>query len=149
MAHYIFNVVSPDAATETGLREQVARSLRARIWGIDAGEPHRDALAAGDLVLVYLGAPDREFIGRAKLASAVHDWTPSDARVSVFPGDSPGGVSLAEFEEWDPSIPVGAVLSAIDPAESAKADFDAGIVRITPTEYGAALTVAARRAPTG
>jgi hypothetical protein len=117
------------------------------MWGIDVHEPHRDALAAGDLVLLYLGAPDREFIGRAKLASAVHDWTPSEARVSVYPGDSPGGVSLAEVEEWDPSTPMSAVLSEIDPAENAKADFQAGVVRITATEYEAALAVAARRAP--
>ena len=147
MAHYIFNVVRPDEATGTALREQIARSLRARMWGIDVDEPHRDALAAGDLVLLYLGAPDREFIGCAELASAIHDWTPSEDRVLVYPGDSPGGVALAEVEEWDPSIPMSAVLSEIEPGESAKADFQAGVVRITATEYETALAVAARRAP--
>ena len=86
MAHYIFNVVDAN-------REQTAEFLRARMWGSDADEPHGDALAPGDLILLYLGAPDREFIGRAELASAVHDWTPSEAR--VYPGDSPAGVLLA------------------------------------------------------
>ena len=144
MAHYLFNVMSADAATGTALREQTAGFLRARMWGIDADERHRDSLAPGDLVLLYLGAPDRQFIGRAELASAVHDWTPSEAR--VYPGDSPGGVLLAEVEEWDPPVPMKTVLAQIDPADNAKADFEAGVVRITAGEYETALAVAARRA---
>ena len=77
-------------------------------------------LPPGDLVLIYLGAPERVFIGRAEVASAVHDWTPSEAR--VYPGDSPSGVVLAQVEEWDPPVPMKTVLSQIDPAENAKAD---------------------------
>ena len=145
MAYYLFNFVNGETAQRPALREQATGFLRARMWGIDEDEPHRDALAAGDLVLVYLGAPEREFIGRAELASAVRDWTPSEAQ--VYPGDSPGGVSLAEVEEWDPPVPMNTVLSEIDPAEKAKADFQAGVVRITANEYETALAVAARRAP--
>ena len=55
-------------------------------------------------------ADQAEFIGRAELASAVHDWTRSEAE--VYPGDSPSGVSLAQVEEWDPPVPMNAVLSA-------------------------------------
>lgn len=99
MAHYLFNFVKGDAAKGRALREHAAGFLRARMWGIDADEPHRGALAPGDLILIYLGAPEREFIGRAELASAVHDWTPSEAQ--VYPGDSPSGVLLAQGEEWD------------------------------------------------
>jgi len=116
------------------------------MWGIDADERHRNALAAGDLILVYLGAPERKFIGRAELASAVHDWTPSEA---VYPGDSPGGVLLAQVEEWDPPVPMSTVLSQIDPAENARADFEAGVVRITANEYETALAVAGRATSTG
>src|SRR4051794_28221744 len=93
----------------------------------------------GDLVLIYLGAPEREFIGRAELASAAHDWTPSEAQ--VYPGDSPSGVLLAQVEEWDPPVPMEIVLSQIDSAD-AKADFAAGVVRITAGEYETALAVA-------
>ena len=115
------------------------------MWGIDADEPHRSALASGDLVLIYLGAPEREFIGRAQLASAAHDWTPSEA--GVYPGDSPGGVLLARVEEWDPPVPMNAVLSQVVPAGNARADFRTGVVRITAHEYETALAVAAGRAP--
>ncbi len=145
MAHYIFNLVREDAAKGSGLREQAAGFLRLGMWGIDADEPHRDALASGDLILIYLGAPEREFIGRAALASAAHDWTPSEAQ--VYPGDSPCGVLLAQVEEWDPPVPMNTVLSQIDPAGNAKADFQAGVVRITANEYETALAVAAGRAP--
>lgn len=128
-------------------REQAAALLRVGMWGVDVDEPHRNLLAAGDLILVYLGAPERKFIGRAELASAVHDWSPSEAQ--VYPGDSPGGVLLAQVEEWDPPVPMTAVLSQIDRAEGARADFEVGVVRITANEHETALAVATRRATSG
>jgi hypothetical protein len=115
--------------------------LQVEMWGIDADEPHRDALAAGDLVLIYLGAPKREFIGRAELASAVHAWTPSEAQ--VYPGDSSSGVLLARVEEWDAPVPMNVVLSRLDPTAKAKADFEVGVVRITAHEHETVLAVAA------
>ena len=144
MAHYLFNFVKEDAAKGPALLEQAAGFLRVRMWGIDADEPHRNALASGDLILIYLGAPERVFIGRAELASAVHGWAPSEAQ--LCPGDSPSGVLLAQVEEWDPPVPMNTVLSQIDPAENAKADFAAGVVRITAGEYETAPAVAAGRA---
>src|SRR5882724_4326847 len=144
VAHYLFNFVKEDAANGPAQREQAAGFLRVRMWGIDADEPHRNALAPGDLILIYLAAPEREFIGRAELASAVHDWTPSETQ--VYPGDSLGGVLLAQVEEWDPPVPMSAVLTQIDSPGSARADFEAGVVRITASEYETALAVAAGRA---
>jgi hypothetical protein len=144
VAHYLFNFVKGDGAKGSPPREQAAGFMRLRMWGIDADERHRNALAPGDLILIYLGAPEREFIGRAELASAAHDWTPSEAE--AYPGDSPGGVLLAQVEEWDPPVPMSAVLSELEPSENAKAEFEAGVVRITANEYETALAVAAERA---
>ena len=143
MAHYLFNFVKEDAAKGPALLEQAAGFLRVRMWAIDADEPDRNALASGDLVLIYLGAPEREFIGSAELASAVHRWTPSEAQ--VYPGDSPSGVLLAQVEEWDPPVSMKIVLAHLDPAAKAKADFEAGVVRITTHEYETVLAVAAGR----
>jgi hypothetical protein len=143
VAHYLFNFVSADESERSALLERAAASLRASMWGIDTGERHRDALAPGDLVLVYVGAPALEFIGRAELASAAQDWTPT--KQHVYPGGSPGGVLLAHVEEWDPPVPVHAVLSEID-SPAAKAEFEAGVVQITAREYATAVSVAARRA---
>jgi hypothetical protein len=142
MAYYLFNFVKGDAASGPAPHEQATGFMRVGMWGVDAGERHRDALAPGDLVLLYLGAPDRELIGHAQLASAVHEWTPSEAQ--MYPGDSPSGVLLGQVEAWDPPVPMNRVLSRIGPAGNAKADFEAGVVRITASEYEAA--VAARRA---
>jgi hypothetical protein len=111
------------------------------MWGLGPDQPHRDALTPGDLVLIYLAAPEREFIGRAQLASAARDWTPAEAQ--SYPGDVRGGVMLSRVEEWNPPVPVDAVLAQIDPAENARADFEAGVVRITAGEYQAALAVSA------
>ena len=144
VAHYLFNFVRGDAVPGPTLRERATEFLRLRMWGVDVDEPHRNALAVGDLVLVYLGAPERKFIGRVELASAVHDWTPSESQ--LCPGDFPGGVLLARVEEWDPPIPMSAVLSQIAPSENARADFEVGVVRITANEYETALAVAAGRA---
>jgi hypothetical protein len=140
MAHYLFNFLRGDAANMLA-REQAARLLRVGMWGVDAKERHRSALATGDLVLIYLGPPDREFIGRAQLASAAHHWSPSEAE--AYPGCATGGVLLAQVEEWDPPVPVSAVLSRIDPSERAKGEFGSGVVRITAGEFAAALGVAA------
>jgi hypothetical protein len=123
LAHYIFNSV-PEEAT---------RFLAAGVWGVGPDEPHRDALAAGDLVLVYLGAPERVFIGRAELASAVREWTS---------GASTSGVSLAQVEQWDAPVPMDVVLSRLDSSAKAKADFEFGVVRIIQHEYETVLAAA-------
>jgi hypothetical protein len=141
LSYYILNAFTGEA----GPRERAAELLRIGMWGVDADEPHRDALAAGDLVVVYLGAPDREFIGRAELASAVHAWTPTEAQ--VYPGASSSGVSLARVEEWGRPVPMNVVLSRLDRSAKAKADFEVGVVRITEHEYETVLAVAGEHAP--
>lgn len=142
MAHYLFNVVRRDAGRGSTPREEVARLLRARLWGVDDGERHRDALASGDLVLIYLGAPQRELIGRAELASAVRDWTPSEAQ--AYPGEARSGVLFAQVEEWEPPVPMSEVLSQIG-SDEARADFEAGVVLISAHEYDIAVAAAAGR----
>jgi hypothetical protein len=144
VAHYIFNLVSRGTSPRPGLRERAAALLGAGMWAVDRDERHGSSLAAGDLVLVYLGAPERKLVGRAELASPLHDW--SEAEAQACPGDSPGGVTLAQVEEWDPPVPMSAVLSQMDPSEKAKADFALGVVRVTANEYATAVAVAAGRA---
>lgn len=132
--YYIFNFTG-DAARAT-------ERLRARTWDIGPAEPHRDSLAPGDLALIYLPAPERAFIGRAELCSGVHDWTVSETH--RHRGDLPSGVLLADVKEWDPPVLMDSVLSRIDRSAGARADFEAGVVRITADEYETALVVAAQ-----
>jgi hypothetical protein len=144
VAHYLFNFAKTDSSGPAP-REAAAVLLRARMWGVEADEAHGSSLAAGDLALIYLAAPERLFIGRSELASGVHEWTTAEAE--MYPGDSAGGVLLAQVEEWDPPVPMSAVLSQIDKSEKARADFDVGVVRITDGEYETALAVAAANVP--
>jgi hypothetical protein len=122
------------------------------MWGVDAGEPHGAALASGDLALIYVGPPQRAFVGRAGLASAVRDWTPAEAQ--VYPGDTQGGVLLADVEEWDPPVLMETVVPRIDPTGSnpyvqanARNGFQNGVVQITDHEYEAVLAVRAEASP--
>jgi hypothetical protein len=139
MAHYLFNFSGGD-------RRQATALLRAKMWGVGRNERHRDALAPGDLALIYLSAPEAEFIGRAELATAVHEWTPSEA--AAYPGDSASGVLLAHVDEWDPAVPMNTVVQRIDPTGSnplvqanAAVGFRMGVVLITRDEYENALAL--------
>ena len=143
MAYYLFNFVNGDA-TKASAAAEAAELMRLGIWGIEPDERHHDALAPGDLVLIYLGAPDSEFIGRAELASAAHRWAPSEA--ASYPGRSASGVLMTRVEEWDPPVPMSDVLAQMDLSRNAKAEFEAGVVRITAGEYETAVAVAAERA---
>ena len=138
MAHYLFNFSGGD-------RQQATALLQVKMWGVGRDERHRDALAPGDLALIYLATPG-EFIGRAGLATAVHDWTPSEAE--AYPGDSPSGVVLSDVEDWHPTVPMDSVVRRIDPTRSnplvqsnAAAGFRMGVVRITGHEYETALAL--------
>jgi hypothetical protein len=139
MARYLFNFSDGD-------REQATVRLRAKMWGVARGERHRDALAPGDLALIYLPAPEAEFIGRAELATAVHNWTPSEAE--AYPGDAPSGLLLSLVEEWEPAVPMKTVVQRIDPTGSnplvqanAAAGFRYSVVRITGDEYETAVAL--------
>lgn len=142
VAHYIFSLTDSDSTDLRTLRERANGDLRAGMWGIDLDERHRESLEEGDVVLVYLGAPVREFVARAEVASPAHEWTPAEAR--QYPGHSHGGVLLSRIEGWDPPVAMSAVLPQIDPAEKARPDFDTGVVRITSGEFETAISVAAR-----
>jgi hypothetical protein len=138
MAHFLFNV-------STGGPEEAVARLRAKMWGVGEEEWHRDELAAGDLALIYVASPDGEFIGRAALATAVHEWTRSEGR--AYPGDSASGVMLSDVERWDHAVPMATVVRRVDPTASnplvqanAKAGFRMGVVRITGDEYEAVVT---------
>src|SRR4051794_32093442 len=106
MAHVLFSFSDGDRRLATAL-------LKAKMWPVPRDERDADRLAPGDLALIYLPAPDAEFIGRAELATAVHDWTSSEAE--AFPGDAPSGVSLSDLEEWEPGVSMARAVARIDP----------------------------------
>jgi hypothetical protein len=143
MAHYLFNFTDGD-------RQRASAFLRAKTWEVRRDERYGEALAPGDLALIYVSSAEAEFIGRAELATAVHDWTPAESQ--AYRGDSSSGVTLCNVEEWDPGVPMDAVARRIDPAASnplvqanARDGFQSSVVRITAAEYENAVAVSRER----
>lgn len=138
MKHFILNLSDRS-------REQAVAFLRAKMWALERDERHCDTLAPGDLVLIHVGIPRCEFIGRAELASAFHDWTPIE--FEACPGEGSGGVLLENVEEWPQAVPLDTVVERIDPTasnpyvQSNAAGFRWGIVLITVNEYAATVAL--------
>ena len=143
MAFWLLNYV-PGAAAPAVVFDRVKELLDAGMCQVGDDEPHRDSLAIGDLVLIYLGAPERVFVGRAEVASPVQRWLPGDL---PSPGPGRSGIRVTRVVRWDPPVAMSAVLARIDPANHAKADFDRGVVGITRDEFEATVDAAAASGP--
>src|SRR6476661_3325722 len=130
MQHFIFNLAHGD-------RERAKSFLHAKRWVVSRDERHRDALAPGDLVLVFVGLT-REFVGRAELESTFLDPMLSDL---VTSGPAVSGVLLGNVEHWPSGVPLDVAVQRIDPTASNPyvqanaAGFRAGVVQITVQEY--------------
>jgi hypothetical protein len=130
MQHFIFNLAS-------GNRERAASLLRAQRWAFGREERHRDALAPGDLVLIFV-ALTREFVGRARLTTAFLDPIPPDGAAA---GPAMSGVLLDDVEGWTSGVPLEVAVQRIDPTSSNPyvqanaAGFRAGVVQIALSEY--------------
>ena len=130
MQHFIFNLADGD-------RERAKSLLHAKRWAISRDERHRDVLAPGDLVLVFV-ALTREFVGRAELETTFLDPMPSDPAAR---GPAVSGVLLGDVEEWTSGVPLDVAVQRIDPkgtnpyVQANAAGFRAGVVQITLKEY--------------
>ena len=130
MQHFIFNLAEGD-------RERAKSFLHAKRWGVGGEGRHRDALAPGDLALVFV-ALTREFVGRAELKTTFLDPMPSDPAAS---GPAVSGVLLGDVEDWTSGVPLDVAVQRIDPkgsnpyVQANAAGFRAGVVQITVKEF--------------
>jgi hypothetical protein len=130
MLHFIFNLADGD-------RERAKSFLHAKRWVVSRDERHRDALAPGDLALVFV-ARTREFVGRAELKTTFLDPMPSDPAAS---GPAVSGVLLGDVEDWSSGVPLEVAVRRIDPkgsnpyVQANAAGFHEGVVQITVKEY--------------
>ena len=130
MQHFIFNLADGDL-------ERAKSFLHAKRWVVRCDERHRDALAPGDLALVFV-ALTHEFVGRAELKTTFLDPMPSDPAAS---GPAVSGVLLDDVEDWTNGVPLGVAVQRIDPTgsnpyvQANAAGFHAGVVLITVKEY--------------
>ena len=130
MQRFIFNLADGD-------RERAKSFLNAKRWVVSSEERHRDALAPGDLALVFV-ALTREFVGRAELKTTFLDPMPSDP---AAPGPAVSGVLLGDVENWTSGVPLDVAVKSIDPTgsnayvQANAAGFHSGVVQITVKEY--------------
>jgi len=130
MQHFIFNLADGD-------RARAKSFLHAKRWAFSREERHRDALAPGDLALVFV-ALTREFVGRAEIKTTFLDPLPSDPATS---GTAVSGVLLGDVEDWTSGVPLAVAVQRIDPngsnpyVQANAAGFRAGVVQITVKEY--------------
>jgi len=136
MQHFIFNLADGD-------RERVKSFLHAKRWVISRDERHRDALAPGDLALIFV-ALTREFVGRAELKTTFLDPMPSNPAAS---GPAVSGVLLGDVEDWTSGVPLDVAVQRIDPkgsnpyVQANAAGFHAGVVQITVQEYAIVVSL--------
>jgi len=81
---------------------------------VNRGEHHRDALAPGDLALVFV-AVTREFVRRVELKTTFLDPMPSDLATS---GPAVSMVLLGDVEDWTSGVPLDVAVKRIDPKGS-------------------------------
>ena len=130
MQHFIFNLTDGD-------RDRAKSFLHAKRWVVNREEHHRDALAPGDLALVFV-ALTREFVGRVELKTTSLDPMASDPATS---GPAVSGVLLRDVEDWTSGVPLDVAVKRIDPkgsnpyVQANAAGFRAGVVQITVKEY--------------
>ncbi len=67
-----------DGERSVAVQRAGRRTAEPSLWGINAGAQNRERLAPGDEVVVYVGVPERAFIGHAVLSSAFHAWTTTE-----------------------------------------------------------------------
>ena len=130
MQYFIFNLGDGD-------REGARSFLRSKRWKVGREEHHRNALAMGDFVLVFV-ALTREFVGRAELTTPFLDPMPPDP---VNTGPAVSGVLLEGIEDWPSGVPLDVAVRRIDPdgsnpyVQANAAGFRRGVVQITAKEY--------------
>jgi hypothetical protein len=136
MQHFIFNLAEGD-------RERAKGFLHAKRWPINGKERHRDALAPGDLALVFV-ALTHEFVGRATVTSAFLNPMSLDPITS---GPAAGGVLLDDVEDWTNGVPLDVAAHRIDPegsnpyVQENAAGFRAGVVQITVKEFNIVVSL--------
>jgi hypothetical protein len=134
VAHYLFNFTKKGANQSKTLRDQAAQLLHAKLWGIGDKTANRSLLTVGDHVLVYVGAPEKAFVGHGTLSSGVHAWSSEEA--AIYPENWPAGVSFDDAEVWEHPVALAAVWSKT-PSSASNPDgrFFGGVVRIKKEDY--------------
>lgn len=109
VATFILNFTRGGTADKKAMPAQARKLLDVGLWGIPPKAQLRHKIAAGDRVLVFVGAPDRLFIGDAVVQSAYHEWTADEAARYPMTSTFDHGLALVESRLWSKPLAVMSV----------------------------------------
>jgi hypothetical protein len=109
VADWILNFTKGGAKVKKQLPQQAREPLDIGLWGIPTTAQAKDKLAAGDRVLVYIGAPERVFIGHARIKAPWHEWSSSESESYPMNSTFAAGIALTDAEVWSKPVPLATV----------------------------------------
>lgn len=140
MADWILNFTKGGVKHKKQLSAQARELLDVGLWGVPNTAQARDKLAPGDRVLVYIGAPERVFIGQATIASGWHEWSSDEAAKYPLTSAFGVGITLSNAESWPKPVPLSLVWPGTDGAKTnPKALWYGAAIRVTKDDYEAIL----------
>jgi len=146
MGHYLFNFTRKNAEKGKRLKDQATELAELKLWGIGDKAPNRTAMAPGDRVLLYVGAPENEFMGHAVLASGAHEWTPDEE--DRYPFGMTSGVAFSEASVWPHPLSIRTAMPGLDLEQTnPKALFFSGVTKITQRDFEAIIAAGTGAAP--
>jgi hypothetical protein len=136
VASWILNFTKGGAKLKKQLPQQAQELVRVGLWGIPPTAQAKDKLAAGDRVLVYVGAPDRVFVGRAGIAAPWHAWSADESAKYPMTSSFAAGIALRDGSVWDKPVPLTAVWPQTEGANTnPKALWYGAAVRVAEADY--------------
>jgi hypothetical protein len=145
MAEWILNFTRRGTKDKKLMPQQARGLLEIGLWGIPETAQAKDKLAASDRVLVYVGAPDRLFLGDARISSPWHHWTDTElgSEKERYPtaGSFGAGIALADCRIWEKPVPLQIAWPQTQGAKTnPKARWYGAVARITSEDFDAILT---------
>lgn len=109
MASYILNFTRGGTKEKKAMPAQARQLLELGLWGIPPNAQLRNKIAPGDHVLVFIGAPDRVFVGDALVQSGYHPWTPDEAARYPMTSTFEHGITLTQARVWPKALQIMSV----------------------------------------
>lgn len=138
MSDWVLNFTKGGVKHKKQLSAQARGLLDVSLWGIPQTAQARDKLAAGDRVLIYVGAPERVFIGHAMIAAGWHEWSPDEATRYPMTSTFAAGIALSDVVTWPKPVPLSSVWPMTEGAKTnPKALWYGAAVRVTKGDFEA------------
>lgn len=140
VADWILNFTKGGVKHKKQLSAQARELLGIGLWGIPTTAQARGKIAVGDRLLVYVGAPERVFVGHATVAAGWHEWSSEEAAQYPLTSTFAAGIALDEAVAWPKPVPLASVWPGTEGAKTnPNALWYGAAVRVTKGDHDAIL----------